>query len=381
MFSYNGNLANAEEKSFDFKQFVRSAKFQDNSEFIKYICDKNPSREIYLFPAGSGKTINLLTLKYFFGMKTEKQGDIFEHMAISKEPKYMKQRGQYPVIYLDIGDFALKENGSFKNFEKQISELYKQFIFVKKSLQRHEQIMFDSILNMTSNDVELGFSLMHLMQYIKRDSHSKTILLIDGYEKAFHLDDSQFRLLRNLISRALKSEPDHVLEWSVVMGSPVKLEKEFLPNTCYYHSTGGPAAKYFPYAERELKIEESLPLALSVSDDCLPQDTTPIMSSTTNTTPTELASLKMPLTENSISSSIIRFVGWLCCQPCTMMNALCCLMCCKPAKTSVVKVGLYKDTAAHAESKAFLPNSSNLPETTHSISEMAEPPRKAITPR
>src|SRR5579872_2080891 len=37
----------------------------------------------------------------------------------------------------------------------------------------------------------------------------------------------------------------------------------------------------------------------------------------------------MPLNKKSTSYSTTRFVGWLCCLPCTMTTALCCLMCCQ----------------------------------------------------
>lgn len=247
----------------DFLQFITSDRFIDNSEYIKHIIDKNNVMvKILPFPQKSGKTINLLTLQYFFSASVDgkETKNLFSKLSISQSPDYMAYQGRYPVIFLSFADFDARKLGFKKAFSKKMSEVYQQHIYVKAVLDEYDLKRFDAILNA---DEELNYSLenalSNLFKYVsryhrnelKKENHDHPILLMDDYDVLCDYADSDHFLVQHFLSNSFKN---NMLHHGIAAGLEGGIGVSPFPNNCSVYRTEGRLYEaHIAYQQQEQK--------------------------------------------------------------------------------------------------------------------------------
>ena len=131
----------------DFKKLrEKNAYYIDKTEYIEKILDDISEVKLFTRPRRFGKTLNMLTLKYFFDIENKEENrKLFKNLYIENS-EYFKEQGQYPVIFISLK--GLKEKtweNCFNEIKALISKLYNEFEFIKKVLNESELNIFDKI--------------------------------------------------------------------------------------------------------------------------------------------------------------------------------------------------------------------------------------------
>ncbi|MCY7008351.1 AAA family ATPase [Fusobacterium simiae] len=98
-------------------------------------------------PRRFGKTLNMSMLKYFFDIQQKEENrKLFNNLFIENS-KYISEQGKYPIIFLSFKDLKAKnwENSIFK-LKNQLKDLYKEFLYLKGSLDEISQEDFNKII-------------------------------------------------------------------------------------------------------------------------------------------------------------------------------------------------------------------------------------------
>ncbi len=89
----------------DFKQVIENNYFYiDKTDFIRKWWENGDAVTLITRPRRFGKTLNMSMLDYFFSVKHEKEGGLFEGLSIWQEEKYRVLQGTYPVISLSFAN-------------------------------------------------------------------------------------------------------------------------------------------------------------------------------------------------------------------------------------------------------------------------------------
>lgn len=218
----------------DFKELVRCSELMvDKSLFINKILCESSKIILITYPRLWGKTINLHMLKDFVELVVHKNGTIPHHeetcnyklfkngeictnvlkieqklqspFAISQHEHLFKtHQGQYPVIFVDLGNFQEEREEPysyeeiFDNIYKGIRQAYKEHDYIvniiKKILQDNttEPVQkataqahldtFTSIVNQRANETVMANSLLSLSAILHNHLNKRVFLLIDGYD-------------------------------------------------------------------------------------------------------------------------------------------------------------------------------------------------------
>ena len=131
----------------DFKKLrEKNAYYIDKTKYIEKILDDISEVKLFTRPRRFGKTLNMLTLKYFFDIENKEENrKLFKNLYIENS-EYFKEQGQYPVIFISLK--GLKEKtweNCFNEIKALISKLYNEFEFIKKVLNESELNIFDKI--------------------------------------------------------------------------------------------------------------------------------------------------------------------------------------------------------------------------------------------
>ena len=167
----------------DFKKLIeKNAYYIDKTEYIEKILDDISEVKLFIRPRRFGKTLNMLTLKYFFDIENKEENrKLFKNLYIEKS-EYFKEQGQYPVIFISLK--GLKEKtweNCFNEIKALISKLYNEFEFIKKVLNESELNIFDKIW-LKKNDGEYTNALKNLTSFLYKYYKKEVILLIDEYD-------------------------------------------------------------------------------------------------------------------------------------------------------------------------------------------------------
>ena len=105
----------------DFKQVIENNYFYiDKTDFIRKWWENGDAVTLITRPRRFGKTLNMSMLDYFFSVKHEKEGGLFERFSIWQEEKYRVLQGTYPVISLS---FANVKETNYAEARKKICQL------------------------------------------------------------------------------------------------------------------------------------------------------------------------------------------------------------------------------------------------------------------
>nr|WP_300713649.1 AAA family ATPase [uncultured Acetatifactor sp.] len=197
--------------------------YVDKTGLIKELLESRGKVNLFTRPRRFGKSLNMNMLKYFFEYGCDAR--LFDGLAIQKEQSlcdaYM---GKYPVISISLKDVSA---GTFDSACSMLRSIIgneaMRFPFLKHSEQltpeeksRYGQLIaIDSTARQVfamSQEIMMD-SLWILINLLQKHYRQKVIVLIDEYDvpldKAQHSGyyDEMVGLIRNLFSRALKSNP------------------------------------------------------------------------------------------------------------------------------------------------------------------------------
>lgn len=224
----------------DFKE-LRTEDFYyiDKTNMITELLHNWSKVNLFTRPRRFGKSLNMSMLKCFFEYGCDSR--LFEGLAIAREKELCENyMGKFPVVSVSlkdanagdywtarqmlcsiIGNEAMRFHllSESENLTKEEKARYKQLIAVG-GIGESTYVMTDDVL------VE---SLLMLCKLLYKHYGQKTVLLIDEYDvpldKAQHSGyyDEMVKLIRNLYSRALKS--NDFLQFAVMTGC-LKIAKE-----------------------------------------------------------------------------------------------------------------------------------------------------------
>ena len=167
----------------DFKEIIyENCYYIDKTMYIEDLIKDKSKIKLFTRPRRFGKTLNMLTLKYFFDIENKEENrKLFKNLYIEKS-EYFKEQGQYPVIFISLK--GLKEKtweNCFNEIKALISKLYNEFEFIKKVLNESELNIFDKIW-LKKDDGEYINALKNLTSFLYKYYKKEVILLIDEYD-------------------------------------------------------------------------------------------------------------------------------------------------------------------------------------------------------
>ena len=196
----------------DFKKLIeKNAYYIDKTEYIEKILDDISEVKLFIRPRRFGKTLNMLTLKYFFDIENKEENrKLFKNLYIEKS-EYFKEQGQYPVIFISLK--GLKEKtweNCFNEIKVLLRGLYEDFTFIRDTLSSSEQLEFDKIW-LKKDDGEYTNALKNLTSFLYKYYKKEVILLIDEYDAPlinayeYGYDDEAILFFKVFYGEALKT--------------------------------------------------------------------------------------------------------------------------------------------------------------------------------
>ena len=167
----------------DFKKLIeKNAYYIDKTKYIEKILDDISEVKLFIRPRRFGKTLNMLTLKYFFDIENKEENrKLFKNLYIEKTESF-KEQGQYPIIFISLK--GLKEKtweNCFNEIKVLLRGLYENFTFIRDALSSSEQLEFDKIW-LKKDDGEYTNALKNLTSFLYKYYKKEVILLIDEYD-------------------------------------------------------------------------------------------------------------------------------------------------------------------------------------------------------
>ncbi|WP_425250395.1 AAA family ATPase [Fusobacterium animalis] len=167
----------------DFKEIIyENCYYIDKTMYIEDLIKDKSKIKLFTRPRRFGKTLNMLTLKYFFDIENKEENrKLFKNLYIEKS-EYFKEQGQYPVIFISLK--GLKEKtweNCFNEIKVLLRGLYENFTFIRDALSSSEQLEFDKIW-LKKDDGEYTNALKNLTSFLYKYYKKEVILLIDEYD-------------------------------------------------------------------------------------------------------------------------------------------------------------------------------------------------------
>ena len=167
----------------DFKTLIENNYYYiDKTKYIEDLLEDGSEVILFTRPKSFGKTLNMSMIKYFFDIENKEENEkLFSSLYIEKS-KYISEQGKYPVIYISFRDLKAKnwEDSIFK-LKNQLKDLYKQFLYLKDSLDEISQEDFNKIIYM-KEDANYEYALKYLTEYLYKYYEQKVIVIIDEYD-------------------------------------------------------------------------------------------------------------------------------------------------------------------------------------------------------
>ena len=187
--------------------------------------------EVTLFtrPRRFGKTLNMIMLKSFFEIGTDKT--LFDGLYISGNKELCDDyMGKYPVIFLSFKGVEGLEFASAKRMlctiiEREIDRHY--YLKISDALTDEDRTLFTKMLHGQADNIE--DSIRMLSQLLYKHYGQKAVILIDEYDvpldKAFQNGyyKEMVSLIRGLFGQALKT--NEFLQFAVLTGC-LRVSKE-----------------------------------------------------------------------------------------------------------------------------------------------------------
>ena len=209
----------------DFKK-IREGNYYyvDKSLFIEDVINGGEAILITR-PRRFGKTLNQLTLKYFFDMDEDNK-KIFEGLKITDNKEITdKYLNNYPVIYLTFKD--IKEQSWDRAYEKIVNSIIKEverylWVLENEEVTKINRKYIETIYEKEGSQTDYEEILKNLSEIVYKAIGKKMILLIDEYDtpiQASHLNgyyEDMINFMRGFLSGGLKD--NSYLEKAVLTG-------------------------------------------------------------------------------------------------------------------------------------------------------------------
>ena len=167
----------------DFKTLIENNYYYiDKTKYIEDLLEDGSEVILFTRPKSFGKTLNMSMIKYFFDIENKEENKkLFSGLYIEKS-KHISEQGKCPVIYISFKDLKSKNwEGTIFKLKNQLKDLYKQFLYLKDSLDEISQEDFNKIIYM-KEDANYEFSLKYLTEYLYKYYKQKVIVIIDEYD-------------------------------------------------------------------------------------------------------------------------------------------------------------------------------------------------------
>ena len=168
----------------DFKSIIEENYYYvDKTDLISNLLYDGAKVNLFTRPRRFGKTLNMSMLKHFFDIENGVENrKLFEDLKIS-DSKYMTEQGKYPVIFISFKNLEEEDwKNCLRKIKNLIGDLYNEFEFLRKKLNKRDLKFFDSIW-MEEEDVVWESALKNLTRYLyKYYGERKVIVLIDEYD-------------------------------------------------------------------------------------------------------------------------------------------------------------------------------------------------------
>ena len=248
----------------DFKKLIdNNCYYVDKSHLIGNLIDDFNQATLITHPRRFGKSLNMSMLRYFFEKSKEDTSYLFDYLEVSKNEKYMKEQGKYPVISLS---FSFLKNDNFEDnisyfleYIAKIFEYQEQYIDFDK-LTNREKIKWNKFVNCEASKIDLIASIQFLSECLEKSNNAKVIILIDEYDVP--LDNAYFNgfydkminFIRILFESAIKG--NNSLKMAVLTGC-LRISKESIftgmNNLVVYSVIDKPYSQYYGFTEQEIK--------------------------------------------------------------------------------------------------------------------------------
>ncbi len=248
----------------DFKELLDGNNYYiDKSKLICNLIDTNNKATLITRPRRFGKSLNMSMLRYFFEKSKKDNGYLFDGLEVSKDERYMKEQGKYPVISIS---FSIVKAQTFeetlKIFSKIVSKLfeYHQESINFNSLTSRERKQWSIYTDGTIDNVDLSDSLLFLSECLEKSYQEKVIILIDEYDVP--LDNAYFNgfydqminFIRILFGSVIKGNSSSKM--SILTGC-LRISKESIftgmNNLVVYSVIDKPYSQYYGFTEQEVQ--------------------------------------------------------------------------------------------------------------------------------
>ena len=167
----------------DFRKIIKEdCYYVDKTKFIEDVLQDASNVKLFTRPRRFGKTLNMSMLKYFFDVReSEENRKLFNGLDIEKS-KYIDEQGKYPTILISLKSIKYETwEESLEQLKSLISNLYKEFEYIRESLNESEIELFNDIWFKKENG-EYANSLKNLTSFLYKYYKKEVILLIDEYD-------------------------------------------------------------------------------------------------------------------------------------------------------------------------------------------------------
>ena len=167
----------------DFRKIIKEdCYYVDKTKFIADVLQDASNVKLFTRPRRFGKTLNMSMLKYFFDVReSEENRKLFNGLDIEKS-KYIDEQGKYPIILISLKSIKYETwEESLEQLKSLISNLYKEFEYIRESLNESEIELFNDIWFKKENG-EYANSLKNLTSFLYKYYKKEVILLIDEYD-------------------------------------------------------------------------------------------------------------------------------------------------------------------------------------------------------
>ncbi len=169
----------------DFGTIIENNYFYiDKTGFIREWWEGGDAVTLIARPRRFGKTLMMNMLEYFYSVKYEGRGDLFEGLSIWQEEKYRKLQGSYPVLNLSFADIKESNYASArKRIFQKFQDLYVDYKFVIQSdaLQEEDKRFFRQMFTDIDETIA-STAIWRLCKYLSIYYGKKVIVLLDEYD-------------------------------------------------------------------------------------------------------------------------------------------------------------------------------------------------------
>ena len=201
----------------NYKEICLENYYVDKTLLIKDILDEKNKIFLFTRPRRFGKTLNMDMLRTFFERAAEDTSKYFKDKNIWQQgAEYIKEQGQYPVIYLSLKDIKARKWAIALDLLKYvISNEYSRHAELQASaeLPRQDLRFYEDIINESASEAKFMFSLQALSKMLYLHYQKPPVIIIDEYDTPIQEGyingyyDEAVDFIRNFFSAAFKDNP------------------------------------------------------------------------------------------------------------------------------------------------------------------------------